>query len=471
MNQSIHQVAYAMTIAFFVVSLGLVYWQVVRGPQLAADRQFNAARWQRDADTIQRGQILDRHGAPLATTERTDDGMRRRYPYPALAHVVGYDDIRYGTAGLEARFDHFLRGEQSPDPVAALVATLVDRETVGSDVISTIDLSVQRAADEALGRGRGAAIAFDPRTGDVLALASHPFIDPNALAEQFPRQRDDPEAPLVNRVTQGLYPPGSTFKLVTMAAALDSDIVAPDEIFEDPNHGILVGGFFINDPNHPGITSFDTLHALAYSSNSAFAMIGLRLGVDRLVDYARRFGFGQEPTFDLSVSPSRLVQEPGYLTDRVALAVTSIGQGQLQVTPFQMARVAGAVATGGELPQLRLVRAVRAPGGAEVEPSPGGVRHRVMSRQAADATKQGMVLAVTTGGVQTVAIPNVSVAAKSGTAEVSGQDQPHAWMVAFAPAENPRVAVVVIKENAGGGATVAGPIARRILEAALAAER
>lgn len=442
------------------------YWQLVAAPVLVSQMELNGYRLAAEMKQNQRGRILDRNGEPLALSERARDGFQRKYPHPGAAPIVGYWSLRYGSDGLEGLFDRQLRGSTGAG-VDALWQRLVHEPVVGADVVTTIDLRLQRAADEALGSARGAAIALDPRTGEVLAMASHPFFDPNQIDAQYPRLRSDPGDPLFNRATNGLYVPGSTFKVVTYAAGLSHGIVQPNTVYEDPDNGIVVDHYRIADPNHPNLPRFDYQRALAVSSNSAFADLATKIGRERLQEQAKRFGFESEIPFELPTVASKLWNDPNFLWTRLGLATTGIGQGQIIASPMQMALVAAGTANGGVVMRPRLVREVRAPDGGVLESWSAERMQPAMSPEVARTIADAMVLSARESWARTAALPNAQVAGKTGTAETDADAIPHAWFIAFAPADKPRIAVAVVKEHAGGGSVQAGPVARRMLEVGL----
>jgi peptidoglycan glycosyltransferase len=452
--------------AFTAVAAGLGYWQVAAGPEVAADPKLNGYRIAQRLREDIRGRILDRAGQPLADTVKNPDGYDRRYPAPAGFPVAGYWSVRFGSAGLESKYDLALRGQQGAG-ADAIWQRLLHQPVVGADVVTTIDLRLQRAAAEAMGGAPGAAVAIDPRSGDVLALVSSPFVDANKLDADYDRIRKDPSDPLYNRATSGLYVPGSTFKVVTFAAALSRGVVRPDTVIEDPENGIVVDHTKIPDPNHPGIPKFDAMHALAYSSNSAFAQMGVAVGADALRDQARRFGFEQPIPFDFPTEPSTLANDLNFLRTDLGRATTGMGQGQLLASPLQMALVAAGIANRGTVMRPRLVLELRAPNGAVVDRSAPQVLSQATTPEVAAVIRDAMVLGVKEAWAKTAALPDVQVAGKTGTAETDADAIPHAWFIAFAPAENPRIAVAVIKEHAGGGSTQAGPVVRRMLEVGL----
>jgi len=464
MRNNIRRLVATLMAGFLVVGLALGYWQVVRGPALLA--RADNPRLVIAEQRAQRGRILDRNGVVLAYDQVRDDGTTARvYPYPEMVHVTGFYSLRYGVSNIEASYDETLRGLAGRSSLRTFTDGLLHRPQIGSDVMLTLDADLQAAADAALGDQRGAVIALDPYTGAILALASHPAYDPNRLDETWEVLRELPSTPLLNRATQGLYPPGSVFKTVTLAAALETGLASPDEIFTDATGTLQVGDFTVRCHNHPGRTTFDLLHAYAYSCNVTFAKLGLRLGVERLAEMACRFGFEEPPPLEIPVETSHLAAtSPVDTMDEATLAATAFGQGELMVTPLQMALVTAAVANGGQLPAVHLVQAVQDGSGQWHEPG-RAVPHAAISPYTAQQLRMAMVLSVKEGRAGEAALPGVTVAGKTGTAQVGEPGQlPHAWFIGFAPAEAPRVVVVVLVENGGDGGRVAAPVAREVLE-------
>ena len=435
-------------------------WLVfVDGPRLDADaRNPRHARTARD-----RGAIVARDGTPLAFTR---DG-KRIYPFgAALAHAVGYASTRYGTFGLEDSFDRVLTAPpQTGNPIAQAVeiATGTHRPRRGSNIITTLDVGVQRALVAGLAvYARAAGVVLDPRTGAVLALASAPSFDPNDLDAEFPGLLHDARSPLLDRVTSGLYPPGSTFKVVTAADAIDAGVVTPQTMFDDTG-GFRIGDFTVHNDEEERTGKQSLVGAFALSSNVDFAHVALDLGVERWFSYAARWGLGDPLEFDLPAARDRL-PSPGTVSPSI-LAQLGFGQASLLVTPLRMALVAATIANAGVTPRPFLVRSIAQPD-TTVATRPETLAEPV-SAQTAAAVRDMMVAVVQRGTGTAAALAAVTVAGKTGTA-TNPHGRSHAWFVAFAPAQAPRVAVAVVIENVGYGGTYAAPVARRVLGAALA---
>lgn len=438
----------------------LAYWQVFRTDLAEDDRNPRVLSHALDPH---RGRILDRDGNELAVS--LPNG-KRRYTDPSVAHVLGYIDPRYGSQGAELAFDALLSGHQVHSWSAAFDAEFNRSAGQGLDVRLTIDPKVQAAAASALGSRTGAVVAVDPRNGEVLAMVSVPTYDPGGLAANGEALLVDPTSPLLNRATQGRYPPGSTFKTVTAAAALENNVIQPGTPVTCPE-SITIDGFEISCRNvSQGVGTYPFRDAFTFSVNAIFAQVGVAVGWDRLAATAERFGFGSALGFTLETAASQL-HDPGSPRTKVLLASTAFGQGELLVTPLQMALVAAAIANGGMLVRPHL--GLEALNGTRVvqQPLEAPASRRVLGADVAHTLRDFMVSVVDGAQASGVAIPGVKVAGKTGTAETGTPGVSHAWFIAFAPADDPVIAVAVVVERGGRGGEVASPIAGAVIRAAL----
>jgi peptidoglycan glycosyltransferase len=436
-----------------------------------------------------RGRILDRAGVVLAETR---DG-RRVYSDQHTAPVVGFQSRLYGTAGIEHSFDDYLSGARSVSATQLLAASQLGLaiDAMPADVQLTIDSRLQQVADEALGDRVGAVVLIDPHTGAILALATAPRFDPNQLVLPSPASDADvaaaqaawqalsgrADSPLLNRAAQGRYPPGSVIKTFTAAAALDSGVLAgPEAQVTCPNQLATEAGAppVVNAvPNLASRTGdpSDLRRVFAFSCNTAFAQIGLALGPERFGQYAQRFGMGYADAplppalTDIAADSGTIAGSASFLQRPAALADTAFGQGQALITPLDMAQMAAVVANDGTLMRPYLVQSARAGDTQLYEARPTPLRP-VISAQAAQKMRDIMRTSVEIGYAKPVALPGVSIGAKTGTAETPTGD-PHSWFVAIAPVEQPRFALAVIVENGGEGSRSALPVARQVLAAAL----
>ncbi len=464
-NRTIAGLGTLFSLLFLVLVARQFFVQVVEAPSIAA-RPYNPRRGLLASG---RGEILASDGAVLA---RSVSG-KRIYPMGrSLAQTVGYVSDRYGTSGIEAAYDRALSPAESTGDIGEQIQEIVDAfhgkspEPRGANVVTTIDPPIQAELFAQLSQhARGAGVVLDPRTGAVLAIASVPSFDPNALDAAFPSLRQNPESPLLNRAIDGLYPPGSTFKLVTAGAALDSGTFTMHSRFYDPGY-ITIGRFRLHNAGHE-ITGWQNITgAFALSVNVDFAQIALKMGADTFYEYMHRWGLGD--TLDFQLPAQRDSIPPKSSITPGELAQMGFGQGALLMTPLQMALIASTIANRGVEPRPYIVReVVRAGGGSSFGPA---TLAEPVSADTARDVKKMMVAVVERGTGTTAALPGVTVAGKTGTA-TNPFGAPHSWFVCFAPADHPRVAVAIVVENAGYGAAVAAPIARDVLRVALQSVR
>ncbi len=464
-REAFRHVALLLTAGFLAVAVGAGYWGVVRAGELNA-RGDNARRVERER-RVWRGTMWARDGTTALVESSLDEQgfARRQYRYPLLAPVTGVWSLRYANTGLEATYDPWLAGRRG-DPLDQVLDTLLHRPVRGYDLVLTVDPKLQAAADALLGDRAGAIVVLDPRTGDILALASHPTYDPNTFDEQAEELQRSPAHVLLNRATQGLYTPGSVFKIVTLAGVLEHRKARLDDVFEDTGL-FVVNGFPVRDFQPPPQPRLDLARALAYSSNVIFAQLGLELGPDLMRQTAQAFGFGEVPPVDLEAEASSLGPDE-FLLDQVGLANTAYGQGRVQVTPLHMALIVAGIVNDGVMPRPRLVQEIRTAEGKVLRRvAPAGWR-RATSRRTAAQVREALVISAREGYARAGAPAGIAIGGKTGTAQLGGTQSPHAWFVAFAPADEPRLVVAVIVENGGIGGLVAAPIARQLIQQALA---
>jgi len=424
---------------------------------------------------IPRGLIYARDGTVMAKNEQLGNRQTRRfvrrYPTDSLfSHAVGYSFIDRGRAGLEQSRNDVLTG--SGNEFASLIDELSGAQE-GDSLRTTLDPEAQRAAIEGLGGRRGSVVAIEPETGRIRAMASLPDFDPNAVRERFNDLNADEDSPLFNRATQARYPPGSTFKVVTAAAALDDGRYGPNTTVSGKNDK-PISGVPLENFEGAQFGQVTLTEALTKSINTAWAEVGADLGDSTMLRYMRRFGFGAEPPLDYprsqlaasGVFDEELLDED----DPIDIGRVAIGQERLQVTPLQMAMVAATVANNGALMQPLFGERAIAPDGRVTERiRPDRVRRVIDASAARELT--GMMSSVVEEGSGTAAqLRGVRVAGKTGTAE-RGAGVNQAWFIAFAPVEDPKIALAVTVEQASGtGGEVAAPIARRVLEVILDAK-
>jgi len=425
-------------------------------------------------------------GQPVAQSTAVDDpfGYQRSYSQPELySTVTGFYSVVNGGSQLERSMNDVLTGQADSLFWTRIQDLITGAQPQGSSIELTIDPAAQQAALDALGDQRGAVVAVEPSTGKILAMVSTPGFDPNALAthdttaanaayQQLLAADGDP---LINRTTSENYPPGSTFKLVTAAAALESGSYTPESVLSAPDLYTLPGTR-TTLPNFGGescgANQQTTLaDALRISCNTAFASLGVDLGDDAIREQAEKFGFDQtDLTVPMRVAASRYPEDP----NEAQTALSAIGQESVRATPIQMAMVASAIANGGTLMTPYLVQTVRTANLDVVsEADPTELSQSVSAGTAQQLTDM-MVGVVQSGSGTSAQIPGVTVAGKTGTAQTGVEgDAPHAWFTGFAPADDPQVAVAVIVEHGGSvgseatGGRVAAPIAKAVMEAVI----
>jgi peptidoglycan glycosyltransferase len=481
MNTPLRRLATVVLAMFGVLVLGATWVQFLQAPELNADSR-NVRTIYREYGSP-RGPIVVA-GEAVASSAPIDDpfGYQRSYLNgPLYAHITGYYSVVYGRHGIEEWMNTELNGSADSLFYARLQDLVTGRQPLGASVELTIDPVVQQAAWDALGDQSGAVVAVDTSTGAILAMVSKPSYDPNALAshdmaavtEVWTALQGDPDRPMENRAIAGRrYPPGSIFKLITAAAALEAgyasntEISAPTEL-PLPLSSSVLRNFGGASCSPTGTTSL--ADALRISCNTAFAQLGLDLGDDALRAQAEAFGFGASLNVPMRVAKSEFPADP----DAPQTALSAIGQYEVAVTPLQMAMVSAAIANGGTQMTPYLVSAVRSQDLTIVDQTDPSVLGRPISPGTAAALRDMMVQVVASGTGRAAQISGIQVAGKTGTAQTTADAPPHAWFTAFAPADAPRVAVAVIVENGGNmgneatGGAVAAPIARAVIQAVL----
>ena len=473
MNRSIVHLFALFTLLFALLVVFTSHWSILEAESLS-DNSANR-RPLLEQQQIPRGLIYARDGTVVAANQRRGAGETRRYVrrYPTdslFSHAIGYSFIDRGQSGLERSFSDLLIGQGNE--LASVVDELSGARE-GDNLRTTLDPRTQEVARRALGSQRGSIVAIEPDTGRVRAMVSIPDFDPNSIPERFNELNADSQSPLFNRATQARYPPGSTFKVVTASAALDSGDFTPDSTVSGENNkrisAVPLENFDGEDFGQVSLTE-----ALTKSINTAWAEIGERLGDATMLRYMRRFGFGSEPPIDLprdQLAASGIYGEDGLLdaSDAIDIGRASIGQERLQVTPLQMAMVAAAIANEGVLMEPVLAERAIAPDGRVTQRfQPDRVR-RVIRADAARGVSRMMSSVVEEGSGTAAQLQGVRVAGKTGTAE-RGAGINQAWFIAFAPANNPKIAIAVTVEQAKGtGGEVAAPIAQRVLSEELGA--
>lgn len=485
MTRQIKILAIALMVLYSAVFLKLNQIQVLQADDLANDPR-NSRVASRDFSR-QRGVIQTADGVVIAQSEPSEGEFKRlrRYPQgPLYAPVTGHLSFTFGATGIERDYSDYLSGRTISTSLQGLSDVFSDKEITGNVTVTVRD-SVQQVAAQQLGSRRGAVVALDPTTGAILALVNFPSYDPNPLAghdqdavqETYRRLEADPLKPLVPRSYREAYAPGSTFKVVTAAAAFERKADLTTKSY--PVLRQLNLPHTNNDlPNFGGSSCGGVLpQLLRVSCNTGFAQMGLDLGIDALRGEAAEFGFerGGRPPLDLGpgAADSRFPDTSTWLADDPQLAQSAIGQNDVAATPLQMALVAAAVANKGVIMKPHAMSEIRDTEGDVVRRFAPSRWRKPMSEETAAALTEAMIGVVDSGTARGMAIPGVKVAGKTGTAQTVGRSA-HAWIVGFAPADAPKIAIAVIVESQPGvseatGGRVAAPIARAVIQAALSA--
>jgi peptidoglycan glycosyltransferase len=475
-NAPLRRVAISVLVLFTLLIINVNYIQVVRSDELrndAGNTRVLAEEYDRERGSIVVG------GDPIALSVRTDDRLTylRQYPQGGLyAAVTGYYSLVYSNTGMERAENGVLAGSDPRLFVRRLADLFTGRDPAGGDVVLTLDPAVQKTAMDGLEGKVGAVVALDPKTGAVLGLASTPSYDPNVLSSHEPQKIRDYAAqldagnpdPRRNQAIGERYAPGSVFKVIVSAAALANGYT-PESMLKAPNVLDLPGTDAtlqnFGGERCNGGADQSLIDALTVSCNTAFAQLGMDLGEDKIRAMAEAFGMTDEGMeIPLPVTGSKL----GDIDGKAALAQSSIGQLDVAMTPLQAAMVAAAVANDGSLMKPYLVDQVRAPDLTVIDRTDPEKLSEPISADVANQLTTMMLSVVEKGSGKAAQLPGVQVAGKTGTAQVGGDAPDHNWFIAFAPADDPKIAVAVFVKNGGGtGGGIAAPIAHDVLQAYL----
>ncbi len=490
MNENIKKLGYFFIIIFSILGVYLGYLNSILGPKMAVDphnRRLAAAE-----QAIARGTVYDKHGVVLAEDKEVNGIKRRNYPLGISgAHLVGYVSQQYGRTGVESVFDQYLLGIDQAGKIKSMLDKLFGRQQLGYDIVLSIDAKLQREAANLLKGRKGAVVALDPKSGKILAMVSLPSFDPNLIDTVVGNKQtmqngnninipitgydmlveQSQSAPLLNRASRGIYPPGSVFKIITEAGALEANPVNIDRKY-DCEGSLEIDGFILKDLARHGLV--DLNKGMALSCNTYFASLGLELGEEKFKNTVKSFGFelidytdsgkqvGQYPVINGEV-PFNPGTVPANTFSQAELASSAMGQGRVLVSPLQMALVASAVANGGVIKKPSILEYVVSKNGLVIKKGTAETLSTPITSQTAGILAQAMVETVRSGTGTTASISGIQVAGKTGSAQNPSGDT-HAWFIGFAPADEPEIVVSVVVENAGGGSAVSAPIAREIIK-------
>lgn len=484
MNKPLRRVAIFCGLLVLALLLRVNYIQFVQADELKTDA--NNRRVTINQYATPRGDIIVDGKAITGHAETNGSDYKYKATFkngPLWAPVTGYASQAFGSTQLESIYDSILTGDDDRLFFKRTVDILSGKEKQGGDVVTTLNGKAQRAAFEGLGNKKGAVAAIDPRTGAILALASTPSYDPSSFAGNSDKdskawnalqKENDPGEPLLNRALRQTYPPGSTFKVVTAAAALEDGLYSSiDENTDSPVPYILPDSTKpLENEGSINCKNVSLREALRVSCNSVFGKVGADLGRDKMVEEAEKFGFNKEQFIPVRVAASNISTK----MDKPQTALSSIGQFETAATPLQMAMVAGAIANDGKLMQPYMVSKLQAPNNTVVERTKAKELSQPLSAENAQKLQEMMETVVSNGTGQRAQIPGVTVGGKTGTAQhgVDNSEKPYAWFISYAKTDNGSpVAVAVVVEDAsanrgdisGGG--FAAPIAKSVMEAVL----
>ncbi|HEU4948694.1 MAG TPA: penicillin-binding transpeptidase domain-containing protein [Kribbella sp.] len=481
MNSAIRRLAVAAIILMLALMANSTYLQAFRSNELNGR---NDNRRVRDSQfSVNRGPILI-GSTPVAQSKPSNDRFMFQRIYASgkvYAPVTGFYSYKYGRSGIELSQNSELNGSDPSMAFRRIIDVISNRPQQGGSVTLTLNAAAQQAAYSGLAGKTGAVVAIEPKTGRILAMATMPSYDPNQLASHdlakvdasWKRLTEDPSQPMLNRAIRQTYPPGSTFKLVTAAAALSSGKYTPETKVNSPAELPLPQTTtpLVNEDNKNcgGSNNATLTIALRYSCNTAFGSLGLALGPDALREQAAKFGFGERQLSELSGVASQFPGDP----NPPQTAQSAIGQFDVRATPLQMAMVAAGIANKGEVMKPYLVQNVKTADLKTVSETKPESLHQAITPDVAAQLTTMMVDVVNNGTGKPGRIDNVQVAGKTGTAQTSKDRPPFAWFTAFAPADDPKVAVAVLIEDANiprndiAGGTLAAPIAKKVMEAVL----
>ncbi len=461
-NRQILHATYLFVLMFCVLIGYYGYFLVAKSDEVVHN-PYNVARIEKEAERVMRGSILSEQGDVLAMTRRDEEGEESRYyPYGNLfAHTVGYSTR--GTTGVESAANGHLV-HCSSTVLDQIYNELMGQKNEGDNVIVTLDPELQQILDEAMEGYTGAAVVLEPSTGKVLAMTSTPDFDPNFINETYEVIiADDSNTNLLNKAAQGLYSPGSTFKLLTLLEYIREHPITWENFSYQCNGSIRAGGVDVSCSGGTAHGTVDAKRALELSCNGAFIEMGMTLDKKAFAETCELAGFNKPLSFEL---PSRASSfKLSWISSDFDTAQTVFGQGETEVTPLHNAMITAAIANGGVMCSPYIISGVETAQGEELEQfaSPGSVR--IMTEEEAALIGSMMEGVVNNGTGGSVKSDSYQAAAKTGSAEFDSESETHAWLVGYAPADRPSVAVSIVLEKAGSGGDNAGPIAKKIFDA------
>lgn len=461
LTSNIKQVMVIFLVVFVILISYLSYFTLFKGPEIVT-RPDNRRMWD-IRNKVVRGTIYDRNGKELSVSEKVKDNQYKRVYKggAATAHVLGYYDPQYGITGLENLYDSYLSSNISASLLAWVGNGFKAVNKKGSDIYTSLDYGLQKTAYDALGSSIGAVVVLKVDTGEILALVSKPSFDPNNLSKNWKSLTGNKKIPLLNRAVSGLYPPGSTFKVITGISALDNIPGIKEETFDDKGKMDLGGGYTLSNDKGKAMGKINFEQAMIKSSNVFFGNLGMRLE-NELYKTAQKFGFNKNvPGDGIIIDKSRF---PSYKSNEKGnLAQSGIGQAEILATPVQMALVAQTIANKGVMLEPTLINKIKDYNGSVIREVNTLQVEKVTTPEYADEIARYMSEVVAKGTGTRAKVSGIQVCGKTGTAQHIESKTPHSWFIGFAPYKNPQIAIAVIVEEGGYGGTAAAQISSKVM--------
>lgn len=459
MKKEIKRMARVLTVMcllFVSLIVYLSYFQVFTAPTIK-DNNFNKRSWI-DEENILRGTISDRNGKTLAYSEKTEGSSLRHYNYGNLySHIIGYSYREYGKSGLELTYNNELLNLKDSSTFKE-IKKIIKPDGEGNNLKLTLDHELQEIARNSLEGKKGSIVVMNPKNGEIYAMVSRPDFDSSVLRDDWQDMVENPDSPFLNRATNGLYAPGSIFKVITTVAGLESPNVS--KAYEC-NGSVTIDGYTLKDYGDNAHGKLGIEDALVKSCNVYFAQLGVEVGKGKLGEVSEKFMLNKEIPFDIPVKSSKFAY--GENIEKTDIAASSIGQGKTLVTPLNMAMVAASIGNEGKMVKPILVKEINSPEGNLLDLKDTETISQVTDPLIANQVKNMMVEVVNRGTGTNAIIENIKVAGKTGTAE-NPTGKSHSWFIGFAPANEPKVAISVVLESEGaGGGKAAAPIARQLM--------
>jgi peptidoglycan glycosyltransferase len=448
----------------FVVLISYMSYSTLFKSEAALDSVYNK-RNEAEKNRVLRGTIYDRDMNALTTGEKTGEFSQTRQYVGGVAfsHVVGYSDVKYGSSGIEKKFDKELSG-QSVNTIKDIFSDKKAENRVGNHVVTTLNSQLQQRAFEILGNRKGSVVALNPKTGEVLAMVSKPSFDANTIQENFETLSQQEDTPFLNRAVSGLYPPGSTFKVVTAISALENITDITNRTFNDEGKISFNSSEYLENYKGYAHGSIDLRTAFLKSSNVVFGTLAMELENNKLKETAEKFLFNKDiPSSTITIDNSIF---PEYKSDEVGnIAQSGIGQSGVLASPIEMALVASTIANKGVMMEPNIVKEIISPEGKVVKNYEAKEATTVTTPENASLLKEYMKAVVNEGTGQAAKLWGVQVSGKTGTADHdSGDKDPHTWFIGFAGYDEPEIAFAIIAEEGGNDSFNASSMAKELMK-------